>query len=360
MKNETFHPSDEQLLLFADGELPAHRADQIRAHLQACWDCRGRMAQLESTIAEFMQVHRQALDPQVPPIDGPRLQLKARLAELARNAQQSERSSLLSALPLRRLAYVCALTVFVVLGARMLQHRVAENRITPTENADMLPNPRFTPGATTAAAVGSICSMGDDEVVAPVSGGLRQKVFEEYGIAGAPATNYEVDYLITPGLGGADDIRNLWPEPRYDAVWNSFVKDQLEQYLHHAVCGGNLSLPVAQHEIATNWIAAYKKYFHTDYPLPAHLELSAAIISDPSASDERRAVAAVAFSPGGTAQGSCGRRSPATWKRRLFWPSIRSCSSRACILRLGSLAAQQAAEKGRQFLSAHWLFVSFE
>jgi hypothetical protein len=26
-------------------------------------------------------------------------------------------------------------------------------------------------------------------------------------------------------------------------------------------------LATAQHEIATNWIEAYKKYFHTDRPL---------------------------------------------------------------------------------------------
>jgi hypothetical protein len=33
------------------------------------------------------------------------------------------------------------------------------------------------------------------------------------------------------------------------------------------VCEGRLDLPTAQREIATNWIAAYKKYFHTDKPL---------------------------------------------------------------------------------------------
>jgi len=37
---------------------------------------------------------------------------------------------------------------------------------------------------------------------------------------------YEVDYLITPELGGATDIRNLWPYG--DTVWNAHVKDQLE------------------------------------------------------------------------------------------------------------------------------------
>jgi hypothetical protein len=124
--------------------------------------------------------------------------------------------------------------------------------------------------------------MRDDEVVAPVSASLRQRVFGEYGIASSPLANYELDYLITPGLGGADDIRNPWPEPRYDTVWNSFVKDQLEEYLHHAVCGGRVSLPVAQHEIASNWIAAYKKYFHTDQPLSAPVAASVSMISRPS------------------------------------------------------------------------------
>jgi hypothetical protein len=36
------------------------------------------------------------------------------------------------------------------------------------------------------------------------------------------------------------------------------------------VCGGNLELAEAQREIATNWIAAYKKYFRTDVPLSEH------------------------------------------------------------------------------------------
>ncbi len=271
MKSENFHLSDEQLLLFADGELTAHRADQIRAHLRACWDCRSRMAEVESTIAEFMQVHRQTLDPQVPPIDGPRALLRARLAELERTSHRNHRRPLLPALSLRRLAYLCALTLIIAFGARMVQHHAARNNITLPHDAGILPNPSLTPGATATTAPGSVCSMSDGEVVTPVSGSQRRRVFKEYGIAGAPSANYEVDYLITPGLGGVDDIRNLWPEPRYDTMWNSFVKDQLEEYLHRAVCGGRISLPAAQHEIASNWIIAYKKYFHTNRPLPEHL-----------------------------------------------------------------------------------------
>ncbi len=281
MKNENVHPSDQQLLLFADGEITAHRADQIRAHLAACWDCRSRMAETESTIAELMRMHRRSLDPQIPPIEGSRAHLRARLAELERSSHENRAWSFWSAAPVRRLGYVCALALLVVLGARMLQRRAAESPANVSVNWAMLPNPRLTPGATAATTVNSICSMSDDEVVAPVSGTLQQMVFKEYGIAGAPTASYEVDYLITPGLGGSGDIRNLWPEPRYDALWNSFVKDQLEEYLHHAVCGGKISLPVAQHEIASNWIAAYKKYFHTERPLSAVRAPRISMISEP-------------------------------------------------------------------------------
>jgi hypothetical protein len=78
--------------------------------------------------------------------------------------------------------------------------------------------------------------------------------------------DYELDYLITPSLGGADNIQNLWPQP-YSARWNARAKDQLENHLHELVCQGQIQLATAQNEIASNWIAAYKRYFNTDKPL---------------------------------------------------------------------------------------------
>ena len=101
-----------------------------------------------------------------------------------------------------------------------------------------------------------------------VPASLQRKVFEEYGIAGAEPRAYEVDYLITPALGGADDIRNLWPQSYSSAVWNARVKDALEDRLHDLVCEGQLDLATAQRDISSDWIAAYKKYFDTDKPLP--------------------------------------------------------------------------------------------
>lgn len=97
---------------------------------------------------------------------------------------------------------------------------------------------------------------------------MQQAVFHEYGMDGAPPRAYEVDHLITPALGGTDDIRNLWPEPYTSTEWNAHVKDKLEDRLHDLVCGGKLDLATAQRDMASNWIQAYKKYFHADQPLP--------------------------------------------------------------------------------------------
>jgi len=113
-----------------------------------------------------------------------------------------------------------------------------------------------------------VCRAGNDKnAVVPAE--VRRKVFAAYGIASGAPRDYEVDYLITPALGGADDIRNLWPESYGAVVWNARVKDTLEDRLRELVCTGQLDLATPQREIAMDWIGSYKKYFHTERPLPA-------------------------------------------------------------------------------------------
>jgi hypothetical protein len=60
-------------------------------------------------------------------------------------------------------------------------------------------------------------------------------------------------------IGGSNSIENLWPES-YWTVWNAHVKDRLEDRLHALVVSSKLDLKTAQRQIATDWIAAYKKY----------------------------------------------------------------------------------------------------
>ena len=102
-----------------------------------------------------------------------------------------------------------------------------------------------------------------------VPASLQQQVFELYGITNPRPDAYEIDYLITPDLGGAANLRNLWPQP-YDTAWNARVKDQLEERLHLMVCKGEIDLATAQHDLAADWIAAYEKYFHTNRPDVGH------------------------------------------------------------------------------------------
>ncbi len=59
MWSKDFHPTDQDLLLAADGELPARRAATVRNHLLVCGDCRARMAEFETTIADFVQASHQ-------------------------------------------------------------------------------------------------------------------------------------------------------------------------------------------------------------------------------------------------------------------------------------------------------------
>jgi|SRR5580658_573353 hypothetical protein len=269
MEKEALHPSDQDLLRTVDGELPTRRAAQVRAHLAACWTCRARVAEIETTIADFVRVNRQDTDPQPPPISGPRALLKARMAEAARIPHRSRWRQLSFGMNPKAFAYVMALALLIGLGGRILYLRATGHEFSNPGNvyAASLPNPKLTPGSTRALAFADLCSTGHDEVIRAVPNRLQQDVFREYGIAGARAADYEVDYLITPGLGGSDDIRNLWPEPHYNTEWNSYVKDQLEDHLHRLVCGGEVGLAAAQQDIAGNWIFAYKKYFHTDKPL---------------------------------------------------------------------------------------------
>ncbi len=275
MMNEDRHPlnmhlSDEELLLASDGELTPRRATELRAHLAACWNCRARMVEVEETITGFIRAQRHALDPQLPPGAGPRALLRAQLAELraepeAAAWQQFFRFSLAT----RRAAFACAVLLVIAAGAKLMVERFtlsAGNFASAALERSEIPDHSLTPGVTRPVSIRDVCAMSHEQVIREVPASVRQEVFKEYGIANAHTADYEIDYLITPGLGGAEDLHNLWPESYTSQTWNARTKDALEEHLHQMVCAGQLDLSTAQHAIATDWVAAYKKYFHTDKP----------------------------------------------------------------------------------------------
>jgi hypothetical protein len=251
MLQENAHLSDQELIMAADGELPAGQKADVIAHLDACWSCRERMGSIEAAIAGFVRARNQELNGSVPSGAGPRALLRARLAEASPVKSTGQRAVWRVAPAAGAFVFVIAV-IAVIFGA-------AVNAEGPKPKAGL------TPGETRPITIGEICRNPQAEVIAGnISEETRRKVFSEYGIS-SRADNFEVDYLITPDLGGARSLRNLWPQP-YSARWNAHVKDQLEQRLHQLVCDGKVNLSTAQHDIAVDWIGAYKKYVGVDVP----------------------------------------------------------------------------------------------
>lgn len=209
------HCTDAELMAIMDGE-------GSREHLVTCPQCRARYAELERAMNEFTAIHR-----------GRR--------------------------PVAWWRYAAA-ALFLIAASGLWLMRSRPD----------LPNASLTPGSTRPMTQAEVCVAlaQDDDRIAPRA--MAEQVFVQYGIRNPQPRAYEVDYLITPALGGAEDVKNLWPQPYGGGVWTARVKDALEDYLRRMVCNGRLELATAQEDIATDWIAAYQKYFRTEQPLTEH------------------------------------------------------------------------------------------
>lgn len=90
---EEGHPSDDELLLYMDGELAAKQAERLTAHLQACWSCRARTEKIQEAIHSFIDGRNDFL---MPALDPPPRGWRTFEAKLARLAEGSGKRSLLS------------------------------------------------------------------------------------------------------------------------------------------------------------------------------------------------------------------------------------------------------------------------
>ena len=257
------HPSDADLIMLSDGEISRCQATDLRAHLASCWSCRARVKELEDTIADFVGEWRATHC--LPSAEGPRALLRARLAELADQRPAGNWRRPLAWMSLPATITVMLALVFALREPMPFGRSASESRLRP--------DPRLTPGAIVLSSAHDVCAAArvTEAGVIPVSFG--EKVFQAYGIRRPRARAYELDSLIPPELGGSADIRNFWPQP-YSPEWNARLKDALEDRLHELVCAGEISLATAQRDIATDWIAAYKKYFHTHAPEAAHYAIA--------------------------------------------------------------------------------------
>jgi hypothetical protein len=130
--------------------------------------------------------------------------------------------------------------------------------------AGELPNPKFTPGYMRDVSVRELCTTSTS-LVRNVPDSLKKKVFANYGMSDNDRSvckeGYEIDHLVSLELGGANDIKNLWPQSYCGSPYNAKIKDKLENELHRQVCLGKMSLESAQLCISKDWEMCYIKIY---------------------------------------------------------------------------------------------------
>lgn len=253
------HLTDREMLQALDAELSESRRSAVDAHLGACEICTARLAAIASVSTTSSEDYRSAM-PDASFMAASRTRLQA---ALMREAATPPRSWLV----LTPAVAMAAAIALAVTASIYLQSAPATSSFAVNHRVS-LPVSSITPGATWEVSLEDLCSSAPR--VRPITAAMRAQVLSAYGVENVPSDQYELDYLITPELGGATDTRNLWPQKYASPIWNARVKDELERLLPQLVCEHKLDLATAQRDMASDWVAAYKKYFHTDVPLEAH------------------------------------------------------------------------------------------
>jgi hypothetical protein len=189
---------------------------------------------VESSLAEVTAFYKAEFKTDIPDPTGPAAMLRARLSEAAK--PKAVNSGCIEGFFLRhiRLVMACSIVLILLAGAWTM-NRVgtdlgnsifAEAPIEP----GAVPKANLTPGATLPLLANDVCNAAIQRHLVPhVPRPLSAQVFKEYGIENPVPGAYEVDYLITPELGGASDLKNLWPEPYFNVVWNARVRMLLKK-----------------------------------------------------------------------------------------------------------------------------------
>ena len=263
------HLSDDELLLMEDGELSPRCLAYARRHVTSCARCAGRKAELGAVIVDFTRAYRDSWVAS-PPARGSRARLQAELEAQTERESAIARWWCLPELPAKTGWAFAAMVVVAMLSWQLADWVGPHPRSahgSPAATGPVLPRPDLTPGAVRQVTVREVCGHEPSLSGTVVAASVPRQVFEAYGVDHRRAEEYELDFLITPELGGMPDALNLWPQPYRSTMWNAYVKDELERHFQRMVCEGTVDMATAQRELATDWISAYKRYFNAERPL---------------------------------------------------------------------------------------------
>jgi len=264
MSKRSKHLSDADLLGLLDRELSPAQTEAVLQHLVICSECRDRQEKLESTLSDLNGLYAFELSERISssPSARARLQQQLNAQEIPTHWWQQSLSAKLFP------ACIAVAMLLMVIGLTFFGERKPANTnaaLSPYAEAQSIPDRRLTPGAIRPVTLSEICSSTDADLDPAVPASIQDAVLKEYGLPRGKQ-NYQIDYLVNPQLGGTNDLKNLWPEPEHEGIWNARAKDELEKHLHQMVCDRKVDLTVAQREIATDWIAAYRKYVRRQSP----------------------------------------------------------------------------------------------
>lgn len=127
----------------------------------------------------------------------------------------------------------------------------------PAKHKPYLANPDLTPGDVRSTNVEEICAPGYISRLPRAAEEDKDATYEAYN--NTDRKRFGIDHLISKGVGGSSNPRNLWPQP-LNGPWPMSLKDRLENHLHKLLCERKISIEEAQDSLKTDWVAAYKKY----------------------------------------------------------------------------------------------------
>lgn len=126
-----------------------------------------------------------------------------------------------------------------------------------------LPNPTLTPGAVNPAVTKAIaCNTVWGKDRRAVTESMKREACREYGVKACDGKHVEIDHRIPREIGGADDIKNLWAQPRA-GTWNAHRKDVLENRIAKAMCASGSTMTIGEAQAvftASDWTVAYRKW----------------------------------------------------------------------------------------------------
>jgi hypothetical protein len=124
----------------------------------------------------------------------------------------------------------------------------------------LVPDPSRTPGDVLITEASIVCVPGYTKTVRNVPQVVKEAVYKNCSILSRQPSEYEVDHLISPELGGSNTVKNLWPQSYITMPLNAHVKDRLEGKLHTLACSEQITLQEAHQAITENWTSAFVIY----------------------------------------------------------------------------------------------------